>query len=133
MLMLAFLLQAADTPAPPLAPLQHITRVPCVPATNGDVVVCGGEPDRYRLPFPVERDPSTEAADTSRATAGSGMAAMTPAGRCGIFAGERRCGKAEAAGYGYGGGRDPITVVTRLATRLVDPDAELKADEPAGR
>ena len=133
MLVLAVLLQVADAPVPRLQPLQHITRVPCAPAANGDVVVCGGKPDRYRLPFPVEGDRSDEAADTSRATAGSGMAAMTPAGRCGIFAGERRCGKADAAGYGYGGGRDPITVVTRLATRLVDPDAELKADEPAGR
>ena len=133
MLVLAVLLQATEAPAPPLAPLEHITRVPCAPATDGDVVVCGGRPDRYRLPFPVERDPSTEAADTSRAGGGSGLAAMTPSGRCGIFAGERRCGKAEAARYGYGGGRDPITVVTRLATRLVDPDAELKADEPTGR
>jgi hypothetical protein len=50
------------------------------------------------------------------------MAAITPTAPCGIFAGERRCSKREAAQYGYGEGRDPITVLTRLAKRALDPD-----------
>lgn len=52
------------------------------------------------------------------------MAALTPTGRCGTFAGERRCGKREAAEYGYGSGRDPITILTRLAHKAVDPDVD---------
>ena len=57
-----------------------------------------------------------------RGEAPSGMAAITPAAPCGIFAGERRCSKREAAQYGYGEGRDPITVLTSLAKRVLDPD-----------
>ena len=117
MLPLALLLQAVEAPVPRLEPLQHITRLPCAEGTDGEVVVCGGRPDRYRLPFPIEREPS--GADPART--GTGLAAITPAGRCGIFAGERRCGKAEAAEYGYGGGRDPITVMAKLGGRLIGP------------
>lgn len=56
---------------------------------------------------------------------GSALAAITPTAPCGMFSGQRRCGKAEAARYGYGGGRDPVTVLTRLGLKLLDPDAEL--------
>lgn len=54
----------------------------------------------------------------------TGMSALTPPGPCGVFAGERRCSKDEAAQYGYGKGRDPITALTRLAKKVADPDAE---------
>jgi hypothetical protein len=40
---------------------------------------------------------------------------------CGIFQGERRCGKREAAQYGYGNGRDPITVAAKVIGALTDP------------
>ena len=86
-----------------------------------DIVVCGGRKDRYRLPLPDER---TKTADMPPRDAPGGMAALTPAARCGIFAGERRCSKREAARYGYGQGRDPITVFSRLATKAMDPDAD---------
>lgn len=88
---------------------------------TGEVVVCGRNPDRYRLPLPRERG---SASSQERSDQGTGAAALTPAGRCGIFAGERRCGKREAADYGYGNGRDPITVMTRLAEKIADPDAD---------
>jgi hypothetical protein len=42
---------------------------------------------------------------------------------CGIFEGQRRCGKRESLDYGYGGGRDPLTVAGKLVTALTDPDA----------
>ncbi len=50
------------------------------------------------------------------------MTAITPSGRCGIFAGERRCSKREAQAYGYGGGRDPVSVVVGVAKAIADPD-----------
>lgn len=86
------------------------------------VVVCGRHPDRFRLPLPNER---AQPVDTrTRGEAPAPLAAITPFGRCGLFAGERRCGKAEAAKYGYGGGRDPLTVLAELGTVLLDGDAD---------
>ena len=90
-------------------------------APTEDVVVCGLAKDHYRLPLPAERAPLPGAV---RGEAQSGMAALTASGRCGVFAGERRCVKREAAEYGYGEGRDPITLVSRLAQKAVDPDAD---------
>jgi hypothetical protein len=87
----------------------------------GDVLVCGHRRDRYRLPLPTERAASTERAPGEATT---GMAALTPVGRCGMFAGERRCSKREAEDYGYGKGRDPITVLSRLASKAIDSDAD---------
>ena len=90
-------------------------------AASEDLVVCGRRPNRYRLPLPTEKAPSF---DRAHGEAPTGMAALTPSGRCGIFAGERTCNKREAAEYGYGNGRDPITVLRRLAKKVVDPDAD---------
>ena len=99
-----------------------LTVVPRCPdmASSDEIVVCGKRRDQYRLPLPRERTVSTE---RPRGEAQTGMAALTPPGRCGIFAGERRCNKREAAEYGYGKGRDPITILARLAEKISDPDA----------
>ena len=70
------------------------------PAATDEIVVCGARQDRYRLPLPVER-PS---AARGRREAPTGTAALTPAAPCGIFEGQRRCSKKEAAQYGYGTG-----------------------------
>lgn len=86
---------------------------------DDEVVVCGRRRDQYRLPLPIERDPLP---GPVRGEAQTAMAALTPSGRCGIFAGERQCSKKEAAEYGYGNGRDPITVLMRLAKGVADPN-----------
>ncbi|MDR6850132.1 hypothetical protein J2X47_002040 [Sphingomonas sp. BE270] len=86
-----------------------------------EIVVCGRRRDQYRLPLREEPAPD---ADAARGAEASGLSAITPSGRCGIFAGERRCSKREAAAYGYGNGRDPITLLTRLAKKALDPDGE---------
>ena len=88
---------------------------------DDEVVVCGRRRYQYRLPLPTERDPLP---GPVRGEAQSGIAALTPAGRCGIFAGERRCSKKEAAQYGYGDGRDPITLLTSLAQKAINPDGD---------
>lgn len=113
------LLQVATASPPPLLSIESITRRPCETDAGNDVVVCGGTRDRYRLPLPRQSDPDTDYG--VRGGTGSGVAAITPAGRCGLFAGERRCGKAEAVQYGYGGGRDPVSVLVKL---VAAPDAE---------
>ena len=112
---------AGDPPRPPLV-LTVTPRNGCDGGPVPDVVVCGERRGRYRLPLPVERDAG--AVERPRGEAPPALAAITPGGRCGLFAGERRCGKAEAAHYGYGEGRDPITMLSTLARRLASPDTE---------
>ncbi|KQM67920.1 hypothetical protein ASE75_03330 [Sphingomonas sp. Leaf17] len=116
-------LQAASVPAQgPSVPLRFSVLDPaCAPVEGDTIVVCGARPDRFRLPLPAEREPLANAASVDR---GSGTAALRPSGDCGIFAGQRRCRKAESLGYGYGGGRDPVTFAGRLLTKLTDPDAD---------
>lgn len=97
----------------------------CTPARENELVVCG-DPDRgtrYRLLLP-------RAASAAEAGAVAGEAPRASAENpflsgCGIFRGQRRCAKREAEAYGYGAGRDPVTLVGRLVTRLTDPDAEI--------
>lgn len=57
-------------------------------------------------------------------------AVLVPSGGCGIFAGQHPCSHAEAAHYGYGQGRDPLSLLARLGTKVADPDAELGPPSP---
>lgn len=124
---MVLLLQAAPEPpartALPVA-LPRITTSCRDSADAADIVVCGTRPDRYRLPLPVE--PADTGDRRMAGEAARASAALTPGGgACGVFAGQRTCAKAEAARYGYGRGRDPVTVLGRLARKLADPDADL--------
>lgn len=98
---------------------------PCAsPGMRDEIVVCGkrGERDRYRLPQTGESEPFA----LGRRIAGEAPRASAEPlsfAPCGIFEGQRRCGKREALEYGYGGGRDPLTVASKLITALTDPDA----------
>ncbi|MGN7160323.1 hypothetical protein [Sphingomonas sp. SAFR-052] len=97
----------------------------CAVAAKDEVVVCG-DPDRdarYRLPLPRQTLPAEVGAVTGEPAQASVQDPFLSG--CGIFRGQRRCGKAEAEAYGYGAGRDPVTLVGRLVTKLVDPDAEI--------
>jgi hypothetical protein len=130
-LWLPILLQAVQTVLPPapfdLATLERTPTATALPRCDNEgpkdeIVVCGQRhDDRYRLPLPVERSaPATRV----RGEAQTGMAVLTPAQPCGMFLEERRCSKREKADYGYGKGRDPVTVLTRLARTAIDPDAD---------
>lgn len=88
-------------------------------AQSGDILVCSGRRDRFRLPLPVDHS-----GEPSRSDRGTGMGALTRPTPCGLFAGQRKCAKAEARAYGYGGGRDPVTLMSRLATRVLDAEAD---------
>jgi hypothetical protein len=89
-----------------------------------EVVVCGrrDSQDRYRLPRTGESEPFA----LGRRIPGEAprpSAEPLSFAPCGIFEGQRRCGKREALEYGYGGGRDPFSVASKLITALTDPDA----------
>lgn len=114
-MLLVIALQVATAPVPLRMTVLDQT---CPEAAEADtIMVCGGRRDRYRLPLPDAREPAAEIAPIDR---GSGTAALRPSAACGIFAGQRRCGKAEARAYGYGDGRDPVTLAGRLLTTLTE-------------
>lgn len=93
------------------------------PGTDDEIVVCGRRDgqERYRLPRTGQSEPF---ASGRRIPGEAPRASAEPLSfaPCGIFEGQRRCGKREALDYGYGGGRDPLTVASRLITALTDPD-----------
>lgn len=97
----------------------------CTPAAGDEVIVCGNRNrgDRYRLPLPTMRDPAETGAVIGEVPPPSVENPFLSG--CGIFRGQRRCARREAEAYGYGGGRDPVTVLGRLITKAVDPDAEV--------
>lgn len=112
-----FDLRAADQRTPPLS--VPAVAQPCPEHVGSDVVVCGSRAgaNRYRLPLPVERPRDEHVAGDLPST----TAAFVPNAPCGTFTGERRCGKAEAREFGYGDGRDPITVGVKVADKLLHP------------
>ena len=109
-----------DLAALPARPSLSVIPRCAVGSVEEEVVVCADRRDRYRLPLPVERAPGDRAAGEPL----DGTAALAGAGRCGIFAGERRCNKRDAAAFGYGNGRNPVSVLTRLARKVADPDGD---------
>jgi len=91
------------------------------PAVTDEIVVCGSrsKKDRYRLPMREDLPRSAHV----RGDAPRASTEVAEPLRCGIFAGERRCSsKAEAAQFGYGNGRDPLTVATKVIKSVTDPD-----------
>jgi hypothetical protein len=97
----------------------------CASSAGGDeIVVCGrrDSQDRYRLPRTGEAEPF---AAGRRIPGEAPRPSAEPLGfaPCGIFEGQRRCGKREMLEYGYGGGRDPLTVAGKLITALTNPDS----------
>lgn len=97
----------------------------CSTAGAGEVVVCGDRDraDRYRLPLPTLREAGEQGAVVGEVPAPSVQDPFLSG--CGIFRGQRRCSKRDAEAYGYGRGRDPVTLAGRLVTVLVDPDADI--------
>lgn len=107
-----------------LAKARELTAPPtCVSVDERDeIVVCGRRSsDAYRVP------PSADGGSPGdlRGRAGEVPSASPDrlaSGPCGIFAGERRCSKAEAKLYGYDGDKNPISVLIDVGKALIDPD-----------
>ena len=120
----------AQPPGEPTPQLPHpfTDRQQCRSASAGEVVVCADrgrrDGDRYRLPLPDEREPEGSSAPV-RGEIPRASAETPSAAGCGPFQGQRRCSKAEALRYGYGGGNDPLTFTLKLGKLLVDPDADV--------
>lgn len=120
----AIVLVMMQQAAPSGLSLPRITPRTDCPVGQDEVVVCGrrGASDRYRIP------PSIRGTDTEADGAGNGLSGtqiLRGTGPCGMFAGQRRCSHNEAREAGYGGGRDPLTLGTKILKRLADPDAEI--------
>jgi hypothetical protein len=101
----------------------HVTADRCPQQVDPDeIVVCGArDPDRYRLPI---RDDRSEMSLYDRADGDVPRASLDAdnSAPCGIFQGDRSCSKAEAGLFGYGRGRDPLTLGTKIVDQLNDPD-----------
>ncbi len=101
----------------------HVTADRCRQQVDPDeIVICGArDHDRYRLPI---RDERSEISLYDRANGDVPRASLDAdnSAPCGIFQGDRSCSKAEAGLFGYGRGRDPLTLGTRIADQLADPD-----------
>lgn len=111
----------ANIPHRRSAAMSALTIERCNDDVLGDeIVVCGRKKGNYRSPLPEERISDR---DRSGGEAMTGSDALKPSGRCGISEGERRCNRQEAAQYAYGNGRDPITVLSRIAGKIFNPDA----------
>lgn len=97
----------------------------CTPAANDELIVCGDRDagERYRLPLPNERTPQEMGAVVGEAPRASTQDPFLSG--CGMFRGQGRCSRKEAEAYGYGRGRDPVTLVGRLVRKAIDPDAEI--------
>jgi hypothetical protein len=91
---------------------------------SDEIVICGSRRrnEKYRLPLRDERE-SIARFDRVRGDVPRASLA-DPAGptRCGIFEGERRCSKEEAAEFGYYGGRDPLSFGAKVVERIAHPD-----------
>lgn len=93
----------------------------CGSSDNDAIVVCGSRrgDERYRVP---PSDAGAQPGARHRGDAPSAMLGITPFAPCGIFEGQRRCSKKEMEAYGYGQGRDPITIAGKLIGAIIDPD-----------
>ena len=102
------------TDAPALPGLEAIRRSDCA-STNpdGDIVVCRKRGDRFRIPKDLRTGPRASASIKPHMPLTAGDFAP-----CGIFQGERQCGRNEAAQYGYGQGRDPVTAALKIIDSL---------------
>lgn len=122
---LAIMAQAAGGPSS-TRPIELPRLVPSCEreASSDTIVVCGERSNRFRLPLPI--DP----VDGDTHVPASAVAAITPHGDCGLFAGQHACSKREAAKYGYGNGRNPVTLLRKLGQKLADPDADLGTPDP---
>jgi hypothetical protein len=78
--------------------------------------VCGRSNDRYRIPDRLRTDtaPSTPRIRPYMSLQASDLAP------CGLFQGERACGRNEGEQYGYGGGRNPVAFVHKVVDAIVD-------------
>lgn len=121
---------AQTTAEQALAHAHVLTAAPgCAAGRGEEIVVCGGGSGKYRLPFPEERAPREDSPRPSGDIPRASAEAISYAD-CGIFQGQRRCGKAESRRYGYGGGNDPLSFAIKLGTKILDPDADVGAPKP---
>ncbi len=116
------------------AAAEHAAADECRSTDPDTLVVCARDDRRHRLPFATSREPFADA--PVRGEPARTITTNPFLEGCGIFAGQRRCPRAEMEAHGYKRGADPVTFVGRLLTKAIDPDADVgppPADLPTPR
>ncbi len=95
-------------------------------AEVGEIVVCGKERSKFRLPEDA-KDSGARGIPLANRRGEAAFASVqrNALAECGPFQGQRHCNKAESRASGYRNGRDPFTAALRLVTLLADPDSEV--------
>lgn len=119
----------AQTAEQALARTRGLLVDPCKQSDADEIVICADRSasDTYRLPL---EEPADLATGALRGEVPNASADRLNGNGCGIFEGQRRCGKAEMRRYGYGGGLDPLSFALKLGTILADPDADVAGSPP---
>ena len=114
---------ARAQPAPELRSAFSITSGCEDQRETGEIVVCARRRDdeRYRLPL-RDQESAALGAGPARGEVPRASAEASPSAPCGIFEGQRRCNRREMAEFGYFGGRDPVTFVTRIIEAVAEPE-----------
>lgn len=85
-----------------------------------DIVVCGRRGgDGYRLPVDTALPGGAVAGEVPSSSPNRFIA-----GGCGVFAGQRPCASKAELDEMMAGGKNPLTILRMLGTRLLDPDAD---------
>lgn len=116
----------ADTAEQALARTRAMLADPCERPHPDEIVVCArkSQGQAYRV-LPGEEDGEIFDSRARRGEVPNASADRLNGKGCGIFEGERRCGRKEMELYGYLRGRDPLSVLTKLVTIIADPDADV--------
>lgn len=125
----------AETAEQALARTRAMLADPCERPGSGEpksdeIVVCARKSQGEAYRVPPEENGEIFNSRARRGEVPNASADRLNAKGCGIFEGERRCGRKEMQLYGYFGGRDPLSVLTKLVTVMADPDADV-APPPA--
>jgi hypothetical protein len=95
----------------------------CTKANDDEITVCAKSASGQRYRLPLRSEPDENALFAHRKGELPPPSTETkPWAPCGIFEGQRRCNKRDAAHYGYGKGRDPLTVAIKVISAITNPD-----------
>lgn len=125
-ILLASSAASAQTAEQAIARTRALLADPCKQDLTDEIVVCGSrsQGDVYRVPI-TEDEGAIFDTRARRGEVPNASPDRLNAKGCGIFEGERRCGRKEMELYGYLRGRDPFSVLSKLVAIIADPDSDI--------